>query len=324
MRLILLIVALLYFQTASADVAPRTTATPLPGAGPFEIRTQSPIQSLRYSVKIRDPRRENVPHNSYWAYINSASIWTHSDEYSMDYYTSDYQLGWQREWQYGLKTELAFTQRNTNLVKLDQLTLSFHKAFGLSQNGRDRVPKHQYTYWFRDYDINETGFKNNIFSRAVEFYISKNLYQDKTQSLSIGHISHYEEQSGHRGWDFAGQIDYYYSFNEYHQLYASLAHSRFHSENFFKLPLKDELSTLGLSYEYQPTSDRSWVVQYLLNEGATKKLGQLGQLSHELLLGHRWIIDNHQLEVAMIENLINPDNSADIAFSIVYRYKPNL
>ena len=240
----------------------------------------------------------------------------------MDYYTFDYQLKWEHQWQEGWKTELSLSQRNTHEARLDQITLSFHKLFGLDQNGRSDVAKHSYHYWFRDYKIDENNFKNQTFSRALELLIAKNLYQTATQSLSVGVASHYENDPRHQGWDFALRTDYYYSINHQHQLYSFLSYSKFHSQNFFDIPLKKQLVTLGVSYEYQPVADRSWLLEYLVNDGVTIGLGQLNKPSHEFLIGHRWIKKQHQFELAMIENLVNPDNSADISLSITYKYTP--
>ena len=294
----------------------------LPGAGPIEFRTQSPIQSLRYGAKIDDPRRHQAGFNRYSFQVIASSIWTQSPEYEMDYYTFDYQLEWEHQWQDGWKTEVSLSQRNTHESRLDQLTLSFHKLFGLNQNDRDTVPKHRYRYWFRDYPIDETNFKNQTFSRAIELLIAKNIFQSNQQSWTVGITGHYENDPRHQGWDHSLRTDYYYSLNAQHQLYSSLIYSTFRSQNFFNILLKNHLITIGLSYEYQPVANRSWVLQYLLNQGATVGLGQLGKPSHEFLIGHRWIRQQHQIEFAMIENLVNPDNSADISFSLTYKYTP--
>lgn len=295
-----------------------------PGGGPIEIRTQSPIQSLRYAAKIDDPRRKKDGFSTYSLHVNAASIWTQSPEYEMDYYTFDYQLEWERHWHYGWKTELALSQRNTNEARLDQMTISFHKLFGFNQNGRTDVAKHRYLYKFFDFDIEETDFQNQTFSRAIELLIAKNIYQDQKHSLSLGMTGHYESNGRHPGWDYALKLGYYYSINQDHQLYAAFDYSRFHSASFFNIPLKDQLSTLSLSYEYQTADNRSWHIQYLVNEGATIGLGELGEPSHEFLIGHRWTLNHHSFEFALIENLVNPDNSADISFSLAYKYTPKL
>lgn len=295
----------------------------LPGDGPFEIRTQSPIQSLRYAAKIDDPRRKKAGYTSYSLRINAASIWANSPEYEMDYYTFDYQIEWEHHWRNGWKTELSLSQRNTNDARLDQLTINFHKLFGIDQNGRTEVPKHRYQYRFNALGIDEVDFKDQTFSQAIELLIAKNIYQDQKHSLSLGFTSHFETDERHRGWDFALRTDYYYSISQRHQLYGSLNYSRLHSGNFFNLPLKQQLVTLGISYEYQRVSNRSWLMQYLLNEGAAIGLGQLSEPSHEFLIGHRWTIDQHKFELAVTENSVNADNSADISFSLAYKYTPN-
>lgn len=300
------------------DISP---AGDLPGWGPFEIKTQSPIQSLRYAAKMRDPRRQVEDSSSVWGYINLASIWTQSEQYEMDYYTFEYEAGWHYQWPSYWKTELSYSQRNTNDAHLDQLSLSFHKVFGIDQNNRDLVPKHRYVYSFPEFGINVSGFKNQVFSRAIALYIGRNLLESEQQSLSLGGVLHYETENRHQGWDYSAQADYYYSWHTRHQTYVSLAYSRFHSKNFFALPMKEHLVTVGLGYEYLPQPNRSIVIQYLHNEGATIGLDQLGKPSHEILMGYRWKFSHSSLELAAIENVINADNSADISFSIMYQYQ---
>ena len=292
----------------------------LPGWGPFEIKTQSPIQSLRYAAKMRDPRRQAVGSNDVWGYINMASIWTQSEQYEMDYYTFEYEAGWSHQWQDGWQTEFSYSQRNTNDAHLDQLSLTFHKVFGIDQNNRDTVPKHRYWYSFPEYGIQTSDFDDQVFSRALALYLGKNIYESRRQSLSIGVVAQYETENRHQGWDYSAQADYFYSWNAKHQSYFSLAYSKFRSKNFFALPLKSKMVTVGVGYEYLHRPDRSIVIQYLLNEGATIGLDQLGKPSHELLLGYRWKLDHSSIELAMIENLINPDNSADISFSLLFKY----
>ena len=62
------------------------------------------------------------------------------------------------------------------------------------------------------------------------------------------------------------------------------------------------------------------LVEYHWYQGLLEDEGAFSEASNEVVLGYRLNLGNAMLEASMIENIINMDNSADIAFGLGIRY----
>lgn len=112
--------------------------------GPLRSYAQSPMQVVSHTNHLRSGF--SLPSEYIEAYGSAtiASVWAHTDEYALDYYHNQLEIGakWQvsSQWQWELNYRWVFAADN----HLDGLTESFHDLFGIGQNGRDKVDKNRF------------------------------------------------------------------------------------------------------------------------------------------------------------------------------------
>lgn len=105
--------------------------------GPLRTYAQAPVQSVSHTNYLRSAF--SLPAEYFEASGSAAltSVWAHTDEYALDYYHNQIELGgkWQisDRWQWELNYRWVFAADN----HLDGLTKGFHDLFGIDQNGRD-------------------------------------------------------------------------------------------------------------------------------------------------------------------------------------------
>jgi hypothetical protein len=79
-------------------------------------------------------------------------------------------------------------------------------------------------------------------------------------------------------------------------------------------------ATLSLAWASKPNF--SWLAQYSFHEGVLKHFDELSDPSHELGLGFKWeLSEGKVVEFALVENIINYDNSPDFGFHLGYSHR---
>ena len=296
--------------------------------GPLNAYAQSPLQSNSLTPQLRSGYSLTESNVEFYANFTAASIWAHTDEYSIDYYQNQVNVGgkWQLDerWQIDLGYRLNYAGDN----HLDGLTKSFHQLFGIDQNGRDEASSHQFSISIPQYDIDIEDFQSDTLSSATTLYLQYQWLNEQNHGLSLGGSIYYNHvNSGtFKGSDFeqAVQINYSYR-NLSHQLFSTVGLAIHDTERIFtQLTHKQVTLSLILGYQYQIAPNHELHLEYRWYEGAIDTPKSFSEASNEFVLGYRYTMPQSALEISLTENLFNMDNSTDIAFTIGYRYHLSL
>ncbi|MCL1097655.1 DUF3187 family protein [Shewanella gelidii] len=319
----------LFTYSASAAVVAKPDASSS-DFGPLLIRAQAPLQSSSVSTKIRNAF-QSVNHEVY-ASASMASIWAINDDYTMDYYQNDLQFGGQYAFESGTKIELTYLYRFAANNHLDSLSIAFHDAIGLGQNGREDVDKHRFVIDAPNYiDAPITDFANETLNNVWELYFEQNLYQSAPDSLGAHHAlslgaTLFYNYVGHgpfadHSFEQSAQLNYSVNFDHQHYLYTLASLSHRDSTDIENFRFKEWTYSLGAGYQYRYDDKHSFLAEMQIYEGIARDLEDLKESVYEFTLGYRYHYKQGAFEIAMIENVINADNSADIAFTFAYRHR---
>ncbi|MGF1756241.1 DUF3187 family protein [Vibrio makurazakiensis] len=293
--------------------------------GPLLSYAQSPIQTNSLTPQLRSGLPLTADDVQLYSSFTAASIWIDTPDYHADYYQNQLFVGskWQanEKWQFDVNYRWGFAANNY----LDGPTKSFHDWFGIDQNGRDEVDNHQFTLSMPKYGIDESNFKGDTITSAVSFYGQYQLLETEDYGLSIGSALFYNRVSSGafkgNNLEQSLQLNYTYLL-EKHSFFSSLGFNyRYNHDVIGDFPL-DALSwTLIGGYQYQVFEKHQLHAEYRIYEGAEDGHSEFSRLVHEALLGYRYIMDQSALELSLVENMFNMDNSTDIAFTFGFRYK---
>ncbi|EGU40086.1 hypothetical protein VII00023_07474 [Vibrio ichthyoenteri ATCC 700023] len=295
--------------------------------GPLQTYAQSPFITNGLAPQLRSGF--SIPEQEVELYgtFSMASIWANNDRYELDYYQNQLQLGgkWQlnSHWQIELGYRWNYAANN----HLDSFIIDFHDWFSIDQNGRDQVDKHRFVIDMPDYQIEQRDFRGEILSQGIYSYVQYQLYQNQHHGLSIGASLYYSDIGqtifAHSDWEQAVQINYGYRQNK-HSFDATLSQTfRDTPTNFAALPYRANNWSVGASYRYQWFDNHFLVTQMALYEGITNDDSSFADIATEFTLGYRYQMPSSAIELSVIENGINADNSTDVAFTLAYRYRFN-
>ena len=112
------------------------------GLGKIDLRSQSPAQSLRFTLPLLIPGDINAG----WGF-NIANTWTNvwaeESEYVLDYEMSETLVTMTYGFNKRFGVFLEFENRNYFSGEMDGFIQGFHDLFGIDQDGRDDVPKYR-------------------------------------------------------------------------------------------------------------------------------------------------------------------------------------
>ena len=103
--------------------------------------------------------------------------------------------------------------------------------------------------------------------------------------------------------------------------YGNLSYTQFGSYEVLGLPLTDHQFSGMFGYEFSMDRDEAFILQYLFSEGAVENLGELSEYSHEIHIGYKWRTESYLFETGLVENIVNFENSPDVAFTFGVTYK---
>ncbi|WP_299018290.1 DUF3187 family protein [uncultured Photobacterium sp.] len=293
--------------------------------GPLKTYAQSPIQSNSLTPLMRNGFSYQPGTIEVYTTGTIASVWAHTNDYSADYYQNALSLG--GLWQINNKwvVELDYTWRFTANNYLDNLTTGFHDTFGIGQNGRDEVEDHSFDISVPEYGVEIHDFNRETLSSALSFYTSYQLFEDDHHGLSIGGSLYYNYvPSGPfetSNFEQALQLNYSYRHKK-HSFYSMLGASYRRNDKVLSgISYNSVALAAGVGYQYRIRDKHRLLLEYHIYEGATNAASDLSEPSNEILLGYRYHLKHSAIEVSMIENVFNMDNSTDIAFSLGYRHR---
>lgn len=309
------ILLLLFIQYTHANVA---------DFGPLVVRSQAPLQSTGVTTRIRDASN----FGGFELYLSGAmaSIWARSEDFTLDYYQNEVFTGVQVSLTPALKAEFSYLYRYAGNNHLDSLTIGFHDLFSISQNGRESVDNHRF-YIEESKHTGEIieGFEGEVLNNSWELYLEQLLFQNSYNALSVGATLYYNYVGSgmfkNASLEQAAQLNYTGWIGNAHSVYMMASVTRRTPEDFTTMELKEWTVNAGISYQYRPMFNYSYLLEYRIYEGEAEDLGDLSEPAHEITLGYRLHYAFTAFEFALVENMINMDNSADIAFTVSLRHK---
>jgi hypothetical protein len=204
---------------------------------------------------------------------------------------------------------------------MDGFVQGFHDLFGIDQNGRDLVPRNQFSF---DLDppggpsVSLTSADRGTFTRSVQASLQHNVscgtahapafsysVTSRVETLDSGDLS------GGSDVDFGASVALSRRVKQFY-FYGTLGYAWFGRNNFRGIPLEDTQYTILAAAEWRFRADQSFLLQYLLTEGLAPDFGPFADPSHEITIGWKWeVVSKTVIEVGLIENLVTFDNSPD-------------
>ncbi|WP_390190145.1 DUF3187 family protein [Vibrio olivae] len=293
--------------------------------GPLKTYTQTPFRTNSLSPQLQSSFPKSK--NDVELYINgtAASVWAVNSDYELDYYQNQIAFGglWQAtpDWKFGLNYRWNYAGNN----HIDGLTISFHDLVGLSQNGRDDVENDRFVMDLPDYGIEQRDFRGKTLSQAITAYGQYLLFANQNHAFSIGTSLYYNHFDASlfqsNDVEFGTQLNYSYRHGAHHADFMLSATHHNHQKQYQNLPFRKNAWSSGASYQYDFTVRHQLIVQGMIYQGLSYADDEFSKLAIEWVLGYRYNMQHSALEVSMIENMFNADNSTDIAFTLGYRYR---
>jgi len=294
---------------------------------PLTIRSLSPAQSLRLSPLPRSPY--GLPKGQTEIELNIAAASVFIEEpgrFLMDFHFTDTRIAINHGFANNWSAELSFNDRRIVNAHLDKLTEDFHDLFGIEQNGRTEVERNDTSIVIPEYNINLGKESRGKYSQTVGLSIQKVLI-DKSVSwpaLAVNINMSYETLGD--GMVEQGNLDYGVQFSMAQKqdngyAYGNISYIHFGSDSALGLPLENQQFSGMMGYEFTTDTDQAFIIQYLFSEGVVKGLGALQDYSHEIHIGYKWRTESYIWQLGAVENIINFDNSPDIAFTFGLTYR---
>lgn len=296
--------------------------------GALKTNAQSPFHSNSLTTQLRTGIQNDAT-EIYGSY-NVSSMMAEDANYKMDYLQDQANLGFKMKLTDRLNFDTSFTYIYASENNLDDITYKFHNFFNLSQNGREDLE-----YGANDIETHygtHDDFTGETLSQAITMYFDYDVWHNENHGVTIGTSFYYNDvNSGdfeRDSFEQAIQANYAFQLGD-HNLYSTLG------VTFTDTPFLTEMDEhedyrnvrfmTGVGYNYAISENHQFIAEMDILQGAFEEsdtVGQLSMVSYEVSLGYRYIYEeNTAIEVSMIENIINHDNSADIAFTIGLRHK---
>lgn len=295
--------------------------------GPLTIRSLSPAQSLRLSPIPRSPY--GLPEGQTELQFNIAVASVYSSQeglFVLDYHFTDTRFAINQGFTNNWSAEVSINERRIVNAHLDQLTLEFHDLFGIDQNGREAAVKDGTNIQISEYGIDLGNEVRGQTSQTIGISVQKVL-ADKSigwPAIAVNFNMSYEML--HDGLIEHGAFDYGVQFsiaqkksNGY--AYGNLSYTEFGSDDVLGLPLIDHQFSGMFGYEFNMDRDEAFLLQYLFSEGVVDDMGELSEYSHEIHIGYKWRTESYLFEAGLVENIVNFENSPDVAFTFGVTYK---
>ncbi len=301
------------------------------GLGTFQCRSQSPGQSLRFTMLDII----SGPINAGWRTSTGTSwtnTWAEKKNYRMDYEMVDVHVAIS----YGINNrfEFGFFFENRSFFggNMDNAIEGFHDLFNINQDGRDEV----------DHNLSRVILRDDNRNILSEFSA------DKFENNGVGFVFQYILHPGTTLWPAVcinGQLRYAIKepavmndheepfdtyigmglskrFSEYWYSYFNMGYTHYGQTEFDRLEFDSDSLSGVLAIAYGWTPNLSLLVQYIFHEGVINGLDSLTQYSHEVVLGLKWITDHGgTVELGLIENIVETDNSPDVGLHFAYSFR---
>ncbi|SHO56201.1 DUF3187 family protein [Vibrio quintilis] len=283
---------------------------------PFRTYPTSPYQSTSLATQLRSAFP--VEHAEIFVTGSMSSVWAQSDGFKLDYYQNQTMGG--LEWRFSprMSAELKYQYAWAGNNGLDSLTFSFHDLLGISQNGRSKVKKHQFNIDSPAYGYSVHDFEGEVMASAIHGYLQYQVFTLGNQALSVGGSLYFNEVNGSpfetASFEQGAQINYSLLYGP-HSFFSTFGVTYRSDDVLNTLPVKSFTTAWALGYGQRFTRNQELMLQYHGFEGVLKDTSEFSKPSHEVVLGYRYYYYQSMFELSATENIVNMDNSADIAFS---------
>ncbi len=203
---------------------------------------------------------------------------------------------------------------------MDGLTQGFHDLFGIDQNGRDLVPKDDFTFALEPPDGQPSVFlgpnDKGTFTRNAHLTVQHNVTcgTAKLPAFSYAVTGRWGLESDDlEGDDFDLGVSVAVSRRVRNKFYgyATLGYAWFGSDRFRGIELRETQLSGLLAFEWRWKPRMSWLVQYLVSEGvAARSFDPFSEASHEITSvgnGRSW----PRASWRSVPSSVTFDNSAD-------------
>ncbi|MCG9606359.1 DUF3187 family protein [Vibrio alginolyticus] len=296
-------------------------------ASPMFVYAQSPIHSNVLSTQLRSAEPNRTGTIEFKSSYTQASIWAHTQAYSLDYYQNQSNIAVQWQASPIWKTELDYRVVTAKDNGLDSFVMGFHDLFGVGQNGRDEVAEDQFTMDFHNAGVHVSDFEGDDLTNAITFYNELLLYSRGSMSLSAGGSLFYNNvrsgQFARTSFEQGVQLNYSY-ITPRHSFFSTIGlvhrNSDGHLVSDERLALENVSASWAVGYEYRWNQRHSFVLESLNYQGWATNDPDFSEPSNEVVVGYRYRLYRLALEALMIENIRNMDNSTDIGFTLGVRF----
>jgi hypothetical protein len=297
------------------------------GLGKINLRSQSPVQSLRFTLPLIIPG-DIKPGWELGVANTWSNVWADESEYVLDYEMSETIVTVRYGFNKRFGMSLEFENRNYFGGEMDGFIQGFHDMFGISQDGRDDVSKDRKVIQRIDPKtgqlLSETSaedLENNALVFLMNYTLthgtklcpSVNVFSAVRYALDCSDLCD-EDHPVDVGLGFGLAKRW----SEKWYTYASLGYTWYESRDVLEpapgvAPMDFEDRAVNglfvISWHWTPTF--SLLAQYLYSEASIKNINELDEASHEVHLGFKWKTKYGMIEFALIENVITMSNSPD-------------
>lgn len=296
------------------------------GYGPFHQTSLSPFTSLRLNLVPYFPSA--FPEGMFefelstgWGKNNSSSdLW----DIDFEVVASNVSFAWAVSDRVRVSMEIVSGERTGG--GLDPLILGFHQTFGLPLNDRSRHPKNDFVFDVNAPDVGPPVHLDKddpqpfVESVLMTFQHTVTYGNDVLPAFTYA-IQLRGKLGGGGDLEEASPVDVLVSVAASKDLsagvrvYAGGIVGWYGRDDFFGIRLRTWQWSVLVAAEWACLPDFSLIVQDLITGGAVEGLRDFSLPSHEVSGGFKWEIGRGMLfEVALIENIINFENSPDLGF----------
>lgn len=305
---------------AAGFILPSTVMSQ-PSSTPLRVYPTSPVQANSFSVQLRSA--QTIQQTELFTTASVSSVWANSKEFELDYYQNQFFTGMQWQLNDKLSAELQYQYSWAGNNHLDTLTIGFHDFFNIGQNGREEAGKHQFNINSSEYDTEITDFEGETMVNAIHGYMQYQLYQQSDHHLAVGvglYYNHVDDSPfAMSSFEQSIQLNYSY-FAMQHSFFSTVGLTHRDEDDVLGgIPISTLSAAWALGYGYH-WGKHEVLIQYHGFEGTFEDDSEFSSASHEVVLGYRYSLEFMQIEVTTTENVVNMDNSTDIAFGIGLRY----
>lgn len=310
----------------------RATCFSQVGYGPLNIPSQSPAQILRLGLSPRTP--STLARGQFelrWSETAANVFAQREDDFRLDYLTINSVLSLSYGISDTLQVGLEYNDVTRTNSALDPLVDSFHDLFGLGDSGRDDFPSGD--------NIIELAPKNGVSinsdssgseARDLRLTLQHNLSCGNASlpaisfALDLGfHAGGRAQLRGDNPWSVSLSSALARRFGPEFYTYVGLGFAWHGLDQARGLPLEDSQWSGMLAFEWRYGAKSSWILQYLLSEGVARDRDPFDKPTNEINFGwKREVAEGTVLEIGLIENIIEVDNSPDFGlhFGLQFRF----